>query len=119
MSEKTVAEMMKVVFPQHKEELINFINRCKSNNSRTMLSPKCNSVYDKKTTKEIEAVRAVRPRSGRTIERTYRFVFNKRGVTQRTQLSQEKAKFPYQRTFVSPKNAPTNKWGSKQEVESS
>ena len=39
LSEEKVVELMKVVFPKHEEELVDFLNRCKLSNSRFMLCP--------------------------------------------------------------------------------
>ena len=57
LSEETIAELMKVVFPKHEEELVDFLNRCKLGNSRSMLCPNCNVVYDKNTAKRIKALK--------------------------------------------------------------
>lgn len=43
---------MKVAYPKAEEELINFLNRCKLNNSEVMLSPKSSLVFDKEATKK-------------------------------------------------------------------
>ena len=71
LSEETVAELMKVVFPKPEEELMNFLNRCKLSNSMSMLCPNYNVVYDENATKKIEALKEKHPQ-----ERNPKVVFD-------------------------------------------
>jgi hypothetical protein len=48
--ETEYAEKIKVVYPQAKEELIDFLQRCKLNKIEVMLCPRCSAVFDKKAT---------------------------------------------------------------------
>ena len=57
MSESIMAKLIKVAFPKPEEELVDFLNKCKLGNSRPMLCPKCNVVYDEKAAKRIEEVK--------------------------------------------------------------
>ena len=52
-----MVELMKVVFPNPEEELIDFLNRCKLSSSRSMLCPNCNVIYNKEAAKKIEALK--------------------------------------------------------------
>lgn len=47
------------VYPQYEEGLINFLKRCKLNESKTMLCPCCSAVFDEEAVKELESSRRV------------------------------------------------------------
>ncbi|MCH79898.1 hypothetical protein A2U01_0000659 [Trifolium medium] len=48
--EKEYAEKIKVVYPRAEEELVDFLNSCKLNNTEVMLCPRCSAVCDKEAT---------------------------------------------------------------------
>jgi len=48
------AEKMKMAYLMAEEELIDFLNHCRLKNSEVMLCLRCNSVFDKETTKGLE-----------------------------------------------------------------
>lgn len=52
--EPSYEDQMKVVFPKDKEELIEFLNRCRLKDYEVMLCPRCNVVFDREATKELE-----------------------------------------------------------------
>lgn len=58
-SVKIVYGMMKVVFPHLEEKLIDFMNRCKLTNSRSMLCLRCNSMYDEKPNSYLTSVKSL------------------------------------------------------------
>jgi len=43
-----------VAYPKAEEQLIDFLNRCKLNNSEVMFCPRCSLVFDKEATKGID-----------------------------------------------------------------
>jgi hypothetical protein len=49
-------EKEKAAYPMAEEELIDFLNRCRLNNSEVMVCPRCCSVFDKEVTKSLENV---------------------------------------------------------------
>ena len=57
LSKEMVVELMKVLFPKPEEELVDFLNRCELSNSRSMLCPNCNVIYDEEAAKNIEALK--------------------------------------------------------------
>ncbi|MCI26698.1 hypothetical protein A2U01_0047895, partial [Trifolium medium] len=48
--EEEYAEKIKVVYPHAEEKLVDFLNRCKLNNTEVMLCPRCSAVCDKEAT---------------------------------------------------------------------
>ncbi|PNX91295.1 hypothetical protein L195_g047425 [Trifolium pratense] len=97
-------EKMKVVYPGAKEELIDFLQRCKLNKSEVMLCPRCSAVFDKKAT---EGLNKFIP-----------FRRNKENWPKSRPVKKQNmahAKPMYQRlgnpnTFVPSNNTPMNKW---------
>lgn len=51
------AEKIKVVYPKAKEELFDFLNRCKLKGFEVMLCPRCSAISDKKASKDVDSVR--------------------------------------------------------------
>ena len=80
---------MKVVFPKPEEELVDFLNRCKLSNSRSLLFPKCNMVYDENDAKKIEALKKKHPQ-----EKNLKVVFDYENGPYKVQVPQGKPKFP-------------------------
>ncbi|MCI36066.1 hypothetical protein A2U01_0057288, partial [Trifolium medium] len=48
--EDEYAEKIKEVYPHAEEDLVDFLQRCKLNNTQAMLCPRCSAVFDKKAT---------------------------------------------------------------------
>jgi len=48
------SEKMKVAYPTAEEELIDFLNCCRLNNSEVMLCPRCTAIFEKEDTKVLE-----------------------------------------------------------------
>lgn len=53
---------IKVVYLKVKEELIDFLNRCKIKGSEIMLCPCCNIVFNKEAKKSLENIKPRQPR---------------------------------------------------------
>jgi len=49
-------EKAKAAYPTAEEELIDFLNRCILKNSKVMLCPRCNSIFNKEAMKILESV---------------------------------------------------------------
>lgn len=60
---------MQTVYPQAEEGLIDFLERCKFNDSKTMLCPRCRAIFDEETTKKLEGTRRYNPRRGSQVVR--------------------------------------------------
>lgn len=56
------AKKMKMAYPKNKEELINFLNRCKFIGFEVMLCPHCSVVFDKKSSQDHEQIKPQEPR---------------------------------------------------------
>jgi hypothetical protein len=54
ISKSQFSEKMKVAYPMAEEELIDFLHRCKLNNSKVTMCRRCSSVFEKKSTKGLE-----------------------------------------------------------------
>jgi len=54
ISESQFSKKMNGAYPMDEEELIDFLNRCRLNNSKVMLCLKCSVVFDKEATKGLE-----------------------------------------------------------------
>ncbi|MCI74949.1 hypothetical protein A2U01_0096215, partial [Trifolium medium] len=48
--EEEYEKKVREVYPNVEEELVDFLNRCKLNNSEVMLCPRCSAVCDKENT---------------------------------------------------------------------
>lgn len=57
-----MVKKMKVVFPKAEEELVDFLNYGKLNNSKFMLCPRCSAVFDKKVAKEVKTTKPSDPK---------------------------------------------------------
>jgi len=57
ITEDQYEEKIQVVFPKAKEDLIDFLNKCKISGSLVMLCPRCSVVFDKKAAKNVEGFR--------------------------------------------------------------
>lgn len=55
-------EQVKLAYPKNEEILEKFLHRCQRKNSEMMLCPRCNSVFDKKVTKNIHRVQVSSPK---------------------------------------------------------
>lgn len=53
---------MHTVYPQVEEGLIEFLKRCKLNDSKTMLRPRCIIIFNKEAAKKLEDTRRYVPR---------------------------------------------------------
>lgn len=75
-SKPSYKEKMKVVFSKAEEELIDFLNRCKLNDSKIMLCPCCNTILDKEVAKELEKITPISQRKlvDKTNIRSYIFI---------------------------------------------
>lgn len=56
-TKEIMVELLKEIFPKPEEELVDFLNWCKVSNSRTLLCPNWNVVYDEKVAKKINTLR--------------------------------------------------------------
>jgi len=45
---------MTLAYPRAKEDLIDFLNKCKISNTNAMLCPRCSTDFDKKAAKSVE-----------------------------------------------------------------
>jgi len=54
ISESQFDEKAKVAYPMVKEELVDFLTRCRLKDSEVMLCPRCSYVFDKEATKSLE-----------------------------------------------------------------
>lgn len=89
-----MVELMKDVFPKPKEELDDFLNKCKLSNSKTMLCPNCNVVYDEITATKIELIKNEESKGNLLLGKGPRIVIDKIVVPYRLRMPQGKAKFP-------------------------
>ncbi|MCI81229.1 hypothetical protein A2U01_0102502, partial [Trifolium medium] len=48
--EEEYEKKVREVYPNAEEELMDFLNRCKLNNSEVMMCPRCSTVCDKEAT---------------------------------------------------------------------
>lgn len=70
---------MQAVYPQSKEGLINFLERCKLNDSKIMLFPCCNVIFDEEVKKKPEGTRRFDPRRGWGESQAAKFTSNNGG----------------------------------------
>src|SRR3954470_21864602 len=94
-------KQVKVIYPKAEEELRDFLNRCKLKYYRVMLYPRCSSVFDKQTSKEVENSKPRQPRKSDKLDKQGRFIFEKRGFPHILQKS---------RNYIPPTNAPVREW---------
>jgi len=87
VSKSQYSEKMKVACTRAEEELIDFLNRCKLNNSEVMMFPKCNYVFDKEATKGLENYKPQSKKGGKWYEKKPNFTFNKSVVPYKTSPS--------------------------------
>lgn len=80
VTEDQLAEKMKVAYPQTEENMIDFLNRCKISNTKTMLCPRCSVVFDKEAAKSVEGFRPQTKPNRKGDKNRSKFDFNKRGV---------------------------------------
>jgi hypothetical protein len=50
VTEEEYAKKIQELYPEAEEELIDFLNKCKLNNTEVMLCPRCSAVCDKEAT---------------------------------------------------------------------
>lgn len=82
-------EQVQVVYPRAKDEMIYFLKKCELKDSKTMLSPLCNSVFKKKASKEVERTKshANKPRRSGIQDKQWRFILDNKGVPHIVQQS--------------------------------
>lgn len=64
------------VYPQYEEGLIDFLERFKLNDSKTMVCPYCSVMFDEEATKKVESSWRVNPIHGWGGGQTFRFFIN-------------------------------------------
>src|ERR1044072_7096500 len=62
VTEQEYEEKTQAVYPQAGEYLVDFLHRCKIEDSKVMLCPRCNAVFDKKAAKSLEQVQVQKPK---------------------------------------------------------
>ena len=110
VTEDQFAEKMTVAYPRAKEDLIDFLNRCKICNTIVMLCPWCSAVFDKEATKFVEGFRPQSKRERGWADNHQRFGFNKRGVPYKLKFTERNPNKNQRKTFNLPTKSPTNTW---------
>ncbi|MCH81201.1 hypothetical protein A2U01_0001985 [Trifolium medium] len=106
------------VYPKAEEELVDFLNRCKLNNSEVMLCPRCSAVCDKEATAGLRNFiphadnkrKWPKPNQNRW---PYKQIDWSRSAANASSIHQ---RLGPQRTFKPSSKAPTNQWVSGQYV---
>ena len=89
MAEFENENQIEVVYPKAGEGLLEFLHRCKVEDSKVILCPWCNVVFDKNITRKVESTQQEKKNENWRKNRP-RFYFDKREV------SREKEQFPSQ-----------------------
>ena len=55
-------QKMEEVFPKAGEDLVDFLNRCKLEDTEVMLCPRCSAVFDKKAAKGLQELKVQKPK---------------------------------------------------------
>ena len=82
------------VYPKSGEDLVDFLHRCKIEDSEVMLCPRCSAVFDMKAAKSLEEVKVQVPKKKPLVDERPKFSFNK------SQFGDYDAKFQRQATGV-------------------
>jgi hypothetical protein len=110
VTEDQLAEKMKVAYPKAEEDLIDFLNRCKITNTKTMLFPRHRAVFDKEVARSIEDFRPQSKRKNGWADSHPKFGFNKRGVPYKMKFSDKNPSRNQKKTFNPPAKSPTDTW---------
>jgi hypothetical protein len=102
ISEEDYTEQMKVVYPQAKEDLVDFLNRCKLENKGVMLCPRCSAVFDKEATEGLKKYQVI----NKGAKQNQRLDKGKGWLLQ----SNNNQKSGRRNTFVPPGSIPVEKW---------
>lgn len=111
VTEGQFAKKMKVTYPRDEEDLIDFLKRCKISNTKAMLCPRCNVVFDKEAAKSVEGFRPQSKRKGKWLDNRPKFGFNKRGISYKMTYAEGNSKRNQMKTFNPPAKSPTDTWG--------
>ncbi|MCI37050.1 hypothetical protein A2U01_0058274, partial [Trifolium medium] len=102
--EEEYEQKIEEVYPSAGEDLIDFLQKCKLNNSEAILCPRCSAMFDKKATASLNKyVPFTKDRENWSNKRPQR----NKNVIQRKPIHQ---RLGYKATFVPPNKAPVNQW---------
>lgn len=106
--DKKTEDELEVVYPQDGEYLSNFQEKYKVSDSKAVLCPRCNDVFDEKVFEKYEdgkknALKKENPN-------ILRFVFHKRGEPRRNEEYIRKFQYPRPKTFLPLLDIPQEKW---------
>jgi len=105
-----LVKKMEVAYPKAKEDLIDFLNRCKISNNHAMHCPRCSVVFDKEAAKSVEGFLPHTERKNGRVENRPKYGFNKRGVPYKMIPSDQGSSRTHRGTFNPSPKSPTNTW---------
>jgi len=110
VTEDQFAEKMKVAYPRAEEDLIDFLKRCKISNTKAILCPRCNAVFDKEDAKSVEGFRPQSKRKSKWVDNRPKFGFNKRDIPYKMKTTTGNSNGNKMRTFNPAAKSPTHTW---------
>jgi len=110
VTEDQMAERMTEAYPKAKEDLIDFLNRCKISNTNVMLCPRCIAIFDKEAARYVEGFQPRPKRKGGWTDNRRKFGFNKRGVPYRMGPAEKDTNRNQRKTFNPHAKSPTDTW---------
>lgn len=73
---------IEAVYPNNGEDLLEFLHRCKFEDSEVMLCPRCSAVFDKKDAKKVKSAQQAKKNENWRKNKP-QFYFDKKGVPQK------------------------------------
>jgi len=117
ITEDQYQEKIQVVFPKAKEDLIDFLNRCKIYGSPVMSCPRCSAIFDKKAMKNVEGFLPQSKRKGKWANERPKFSFENANIPFKDTSPTANQKKGQVKTFTPPSNEDQGTSYKSQEVD--
>src|ERR1044072_4035803 len=103
---------MEKVFPNAGEDLVDFLFRCKLEDTEVMLCPRCSAVFDKKAAKGLQElkVQVPNPKSKSLVDRRPNFSFDKPQFGDHDKKYRRQRNYWGGKSYIPPAAVPPNKW---------
>lgn len=106
--DKRIEDELDAVYPQAGEDLTDFQEKCRVSESKVLLCPRCNIVFDQKAAERSEADKKNAQKEENPV--IPRFMFNKCGAPRRNEEYRRQFQHPRPKTFLPPSDIPQEKW---------
>src|ERR1044072_533713 len=105
-------QKMEEVFPSAGEDLVDFLNRSKLEDSEVMMFPRCSAVFDKKAAKSLQElkVQTVQPKSKPDFDRKKGIAFDNPPHGDHDKKYRRQRNYWGGKSYVPPAVVPPNKW---------